>query len=149
MKKRSKSRTWAVQAAYTMHLSGETGEEILKDFFRWRKIGEQNREFTERLVLALESHLDEIDGTIAGYLKNWSPERLARLDRIILRLGVTELLYLNDIPPGVTINEYVELARLFGTDESPRFVNAVLDSVHRDRLDESAGPPPAGGEDVS
>jgi N utilization substance protein B len=147
MKKRSKARTWAVQAAYTMHLSGEPGDDILHDFFRWRKIGEQNRELTERLVLALEEHLEEVDSAIAGYLKNWSPERLARLDRIILRLGVAELLYLDDIPPGVTINEYVELARLFGTDESPRFVNAVLDSVRRDRLADTAGHPPAGGED--
>ena len=147
MKKRSKSRTWAVQAAYTMHLSGEAGEDILEDFFRWRKIGEQNRELTEQLVLALENHLEEVDGAISGYLKNWSPERLARLDRIILRLGVAELLYLKDIPPSVTINEYVELARLFGTDESHRFVNAVLDSIRKDHMTDIAGSPPSGTED--
>jgi N utilization substance protein B len=149
MKKRSKSRTWAVQAAYTMHLSGEAGADILNDFFRWRKIGEQNRELTEKLVLELEEHLAEVDEAISGYLKNWSPERLARLDRIILRLGVTELLYLNDIPPSVTINEYVELARLFGTDESPRFVNAVLDSIRKDHVADIAGSPPSGKEEKS
>lgn len=117
-----------------MHLSGLPGEYILKDFFRWRRIGEQNRELTIQLVDMLDEHLEEVDDAIAGYLKNWSPERLARLDRIILRLGVAELLYLDDIPPKVTINEYVELSRLFGTDDSPGFVNGVLDAIRRDRL---------------
>ena len=114
-----------------MHLSELPGEYILKDFFRWRRIGEQNRELTVRLVSELDEHLEEVDATIAGYLKNWSPERLARLDRIILRLGVAELLYLDDIPPKVTISEYVELSRQFGTAESPGFVNGVLDAVKR------------------
>ncbi len=140
MRKRTKSRTWAVQVAYTMHLSELPGEDILKDFFRWRRIGEQNRELTLRLVRKLDEHLEEVDAAIASYLRNWSPERLARLDRIILRLGVAELLYLDDIPPKVTINEYVELSRQFGTDESPGFVNGVLDAVRRDRLtDAGAG----------
>ena len=149
MKKRTKSRTWAVQVAYTMHLSDEPGEDILRDFFRWRRIGEQNRELTVRLVVELEKHLEEVDGAIAGFLKNWSPDRLARLDRIILRLGVAELLYLDDIPPNVTINEYVELARLFGTDESPRFVNGVLDAVRRERLTDLADTGAAGEESRS
>ncbi len=123
-----------------MHLSELPGEDILKDFFRWRRIGEQNRELTVRLVRKLDEHLEEVDAAIASYLKNWSPERLARLDRIILRLGVAELLYLDDIPPKVTINEYIELSRQFGTDESPGFVNGVLDAVRRDRLtDAGAG----------
>jgi transcription antitermination protein NusB len=134
MKKRTKSRTWAVQVAYTMHLSGLPCDYILRDFFRWRRIGVQNRELTVQLVNKLDEHLDAVDEAIADHLKNWSPERLARLDRIILRLGVAELLYLDDIPPKVTINEYVELSRLFGTEESPGFVNGVLDAIRRDHL---------------
>ena len=94
----------------------------------------QNRELTVRLVNMLDEHLDAVDEAIADHLKNWSPERLARLDRIILRLGAAELLYLDDIPPKVTINEYVELSRLFGTEESPGFVNGVLDAISRDHL---------------
>ncbi len=128
-----------------MHLSGLPGENILKDFFRWRRIGEQNRELTIQLVDMLDEHLEEVDATIAGYLKNWSPDRLARLDRIILRLGVAELLYFDDIPPKVTINEYVELSRLFGTDDSPGFVNGVLDAVRRDHLPQTGAGQGEGG----
>ncbi len=127
-----------------MHLSGLPCDYILRDFFRWRRIGVQNRELTVRLVNELDEHLDEVDEAIANYLKNWSPERLARLDRIILRLGVAELLFLDDIPSKVTINEYVELSRLFGTDESPGFINGVLDAIRRDRL--SAGQDEADAE---
>jgi N utilization substance protein B len=146
MKKRTKSRAWAVQVAYTMLLNKEPCTVILQEFFRWRRIGEQNRDLTVRLIKQLESNLEEVDKAIATHLKNWSPERLARLDRVILRLGVAELLYLDDIPPKVTINEYVELARLFGTEESPRFVNGVLDAVHRDIVAEAAGTGHAGME---
>jgi len=117
-----------------MHLSGLPCDYILRDFFRWRRIGVQNRELTVQLVNILDKHLDDVDEAIANHLKNWSPERLARLDRIILRLGVAELLYLEDIPSKVTINEYVELSRLFGTDESPGFINGVLDAIRRNRL---------------
>ncbi|HLA40184.1 MAG TPA: transcription antitermination factor NusB [Candidatus Glassbacteria bacterium] len=131
MKKRTKSRVWALQAAYGMHISGRCAGRILDDFFSWRKVGAQNQELTVRLLDSLEAHLAEVDDLLASHLRNWSPQRLAVIDRLLIRLAVTELLYFEDIPPKVTINEYVSLAHVFGTDDSPRFVNGVLDAVNK------------------
>ena len=131
MRKRTKSRVWALQAAYSRLLSGKEMDRTLEEFFNWRRVGSGNREFTIKLLEALDVHLEEVDSLLADHLENWSPVRLALFDRIIIRLAVTEFLYFEDIPPKVTINEYVGLAHLFGTDDSPRFVNGVLDAVRR------------------
>lgn len=131
MRKRTKSRVWALQAAYSKMLSGKEVERVLDEFFEWRRIGSENRDYTRKLLKEYELHLDEVDSILADHLEHWSPVRLALLDRIIIRLAVTEFLYFQDIPPKVTINEYIALAHLFGTDESPRFVNGVLDAVYK------------------
>ena len=135
MKKRTKNRVWALQAAYSQQLSGRESGRILEDFYAWRKIGPQNREFTSALLTALDSHLAEVDALLDAHLENWSPKRLAVLDRLLIRLAVTEFLFFEDIPAVVTLDEYVNLARLFGTEDSPRFVNGVLDAVHRSIAD--------------
>lgn len=140
MRKRTKSRVWAVQAAYSNLLSGKGMNQTLEEFFNWRRIGSGNREFTKNLLSALESHLEEVDSLLDAHLENWSPVRLALLDRIVIRLAVTEFMYFEDIPPKVTINEYVGLAHLFGTDDSSRFVNGVLDAVRR-TISEKGGKP--------
>ena len=148
MRKRTKSRVWTVQLAYSSLLSGKSMDRALEEFFNWRRIGSGNREFTKKLLSALEAHLEDVDSLLAAHLKNWSPVRLALLDRIIIRLAVTELLYFDDIPPKVTINEYVGLAHLFGTDDSPRFVNGVLDAVYRTISNKggNSGPRPDSGQ---
>ncbi len=106
-------------------------DQALAEFLNYRNVGMENREFTVRLIQELNKHLEEVDSLLAAHLKNWSPERLAVLDRLMIRLAVTEFLFLKDIPHKVTINEYVGIAHLFGTDDSPRFINGVLDAVHR------------------
>lgn len=131
MRKRTKGRLWALQIAYGSLLSGKEMERSLSEFFAFRRIGRENREFTSRLLLMMQEHAGSIDELFTGHLKNWSIKRLAVIDRLILRLAVTEFMYLQDVPPKVTINEYVELAHFFGTGESPRFVNGVLDAVYK------------------
>ncbi|MFH1069102.1 MAG: transcription antitermination factor NusB [Candidatus Glassbacteria bacterium] len=145
MKKRTKSRVWALQAAYSMQLSGRSASQILDIFFKWRKVGEQNRELTTRLLATLEANLEEVDALLAAHLENWSPQRLAVIDRLLIRLAVVEFLYFDDIPPKVTINEYVNLAHDYGTDDSPRFVNGVLDAVHKTIASRAPGLKPANG----
>ncbi|MDP7497492.1 MAG: transcription antitermination factor NusB, partial [Roseibacillus sp.] len=81
----------------------------------------------------LRRHLADIDRNLAEVVDNYSPERLDRVDRAILRLGTYELLFDDEVPPAVAINEAIELARAFGTTESPGFVNGVLDRVARQR----------------
>ena len=87
--------------------------------------------YVRRVTEGALARLDELDGVIARYLKDWQIERINRIDLAVLRLGVYELLYEPDIPGGAAINEAVELAKTYGTDESAAFVNGVLGGVIR------------------
>jgi N utilization substance protein B len=87
------------------------------------------RTFAEELVLGVREHLSDIDGLIQDHSHNWRLERMARIDRNILRLGIFELKYRADIPRKVTLNEAIELGKRFGTEESSAFINGLLDRV--------------------
>jgi transcription antitermination protein NusB len=91
----------------------------------------QAESFAARLVLGTVEHAGEIDPIIAASAEHWRPERMAVIDRLILRMAVYQLSYVPDVPPNVVINEAIELARRFGGEESGRFVNGVLDAVKR------------------
>jgi len=88
--------------------------------------------FSLDLVGLYLDHREEIDGLIDSYADRWSLERMPMVDRNLLRLGFAELLYREDIPTNVTINEYVELAKAFSTEESGKFINGVLGRLYRD-----------------
>ena len=96
--------------------------------------------FANRLVLGVKGALEAIDGKISEYATNWQLKRMAVIDRNILRLGVFELKHASDIPPKVAINEAVELAKKYGDLESSKFVNGILDKIHKKEL--SAEQPP-------
>ena len=102
-------------------------------------------QFASGLVLGTIEHLGEIDPVIAASAANWRPERMAVIDRLILRMAVYQFLHVPDVPPNVAINEAVDLARRFGGDESGRFVNGVLDAIKRKReaAGQASGQPPA------
>lgn len=87
--------------------------------------------FAARLVLGTVEHVGDIDPLIAASAEHWRPERMAVIDRLILRMAVYQLSYVPEVPPNVVINEAIELARRFGGEESGRFVNGVLDAVKR------------------
>lgn len=89
------------------------------------------REFAARLVLGTERSVEEIDPLIAASAEHWRPERMAIIDRLILRLTVYQLLHVPDVPPAVAIDEAVELARRYGGEESSRFVNGLLDAIRK------------------
>lgn len=90
-------------------------------------------EFSRELVDLYLAHAEEIDGLIDSYADRWSLERMPMVDRNLLRLGFAELLYREDIPPNVTINEYLELAKAFSTEDSGKFINGVMGRLVRDR----------------
>jgi transcription antitermination protein NusB len=83
------------------------------------------------LVTGTVQHVAEIDPVIAASAEHWRPERMALIDRLILRMAVYQMLHVADVPPNVVINEAVELARRFGGGDSGRFVNGVLDAIKR------------------
>ena len=131
MRERSRARGWALQILYAWEMRGpgRALPDVLADFASERRIAETSRDYLFRLVLTVHDHLEEIDAALDGCLTNWRLERVSVIDRAILRLGAAELLYLDDVPPRVSIQEALALAGKYGTHESPRFVNGVLDAL--------------------
>jgi N utilization substance protein B len=99
--------------------------------------------YTVELVEGIASHRTEIDEILAQYSEGWTIERMPGVDRAVLRVGLYELLWADDVPDAVAIDEAVELAKALSTDESPKFVNGILGRVLRDQIP-AGGAPPAG-----
>lgn len=93
----------------------------------------EDKEFIERLVRGVHERASELDTTLQPIAPEWPIEQIARMDRVILRMGLYELTYEPDIPPKVVINEAVELAKAFGSENSSKFVNGVLGTALRQR----------------
>ena len=134
MKNRSRARGWALQALYAWEQRGaqaEMGMPVLQELFANLRVSPANRPYAEILVRLVATNLEKIDRTILESLTNWRLERLAVVDRAILRLGTAEMMFVDDVPPRLCIREMVQLAEKYGTADSPRFVNGVLDAVMR------------------
>jgi N utilization substance protein B len=134
VKNRSRARGWALQALYAWEQRGaaaEMGMPVLQDLFASLRVSPSNRPYAEILVRLVGTNLEKIDRTITDALTNWRLERLAVVDRAILRLGTAEMMFVDDVPPRMCIREMVQLAEKYGTADSPRFVNGVLDAVMR------------------
>jgi N utilization substance protein B len=93
-------------------------------------------EYSERLVRGVAEHRERIDGLLAAYSEGWTLDRMPSVDRNVLRIGVYELLYVEDVPDAVAVSEAVGLVRDLSTDESPSFVNGILGAIvrHKDSL---------------
>jgi transcription antitermination protein NusB len=131
---RSRARGWALQALYAWEQRGggaEMGMPVLQELFANLRVSPTNRPYAEILVRLVATNLDRIDETILASLTNWRLERLSVIDRAILRLGTAEMMFVDDVPPRMCIREMVQLAEKYGTADSPRFVNGVLDAVMR------------------
>jgi transcription antitermination protein NusB len=133
VKTRTRARGWALQLLYARESSGRQTSlgEVLDDFLRARRIRPASLEYVRRLATTIDAHGDEIDSTLQGALQNWTLRRLSAIDRNVLRVGAAELLFHSDVPPRAAIQEAILLAEKYGTTESPRFVNGVLDAVMR------------------
>lgn len=141
MKSRSKARGWALQGLYAWESrkgEPEDAMRILQTLFSTLRVSPQNRPYAEALVRLVSSNVQRIDGILHDALTNWRLERLAAIDRNVLRLGTAEMLFVDDVPPRITIREMVQLAEKYGTHDSPRFVNGVLDAVMRQVAPEGA-----------
>ncbi len=131
-RRRNRARGWALQALYAWEMRRAAPEAlvgILRDLGEQLRVSPENRFFADVLVRLVAENLAEIDRLIEEHLSNWRLGRLAAVDRNLLRLGVAEMLYLDDVSPIDTIREMMFLAGRYGTPESPRFVNGVLDAV--------------------
>ncbi len=128
---RSRARRSTLQILYQIEIGKVSCSGALQDYLNQKDYLNPHKEFAEFLVRGVIDNLSEIDQVIRRHVKNWDISRMAVVDKNILRLGVFELLYTEDIPPRVSINEAVELAKTFGDIDSPKFINGILDSVFR------------------
>ncbi len=128
-------RECAVQFLYQYHIDAEKNlDEALGFFWPLREITEPTRVFADTMIRGTLEKLPAIDEKIKAYADNWDFNRIASVDLSIIRLAVYELLFRDDIPPVVSINEAIEIAKRFSSEESGRFVNGILDRVRKDLL---------------
>jgi N utilization substance protein B len=131
---RSRARGWALQALYAWEQRGGDVSQaipVLHGLFENLRVSPSNRPYSEVLVRLVATNLPRIDRAIVESLTNWRMERLSVIDRAILRLGTAEMMFVDDVPARMVIREAMQLAEKYGTQESARFVNGVLDAVMR------------------
>jgi N utilization substance protein B len=130
---RRRARELALQLLYQFELTDASPEEMQAGFDEWRNAGEKVREFADRLLRGTLGRLAEIDRELGRQTTHWRLERLAAVDRNILRLAMYELIFETDTPHAVVIDEAIEIAKRYGTKDSGRFVNGVLDGFVKRR----------------
>ena len=132
--RRRQAREFALQILYQGRTGGVPLETSIASFWESQGLPAPDiQAFAEELVRGADLHRPGIDERIAAVSEHWDPARMAAIDRTILRLAVFELLHRDDIPPKVSINEYIEIAKKFSTEDSGAFVNGILDRIWRER----------------
>ena len=132
MGRRSKSREFALQALYQLNITKQDVNAVLAQFQEHFLPGGEADEFLRRLVLGVLEHREELDRLIEQYSENWRLDRIDVIDRNILRMALFELLYCQDIPPKVTINEAIDLGKRYGSEDSGSFINGILDRIQNE-----------------
>lgn len=135
MRKRTLAREFAIQILYQMDITHDNCDLSLAGFWAMRtgeQIEEEVKNFTTELVKGVVDNLKAIDLKIAEYAANWQLERMAVVDRNVLRMASYELIFRSDIPPKVSINEAVELAKRYSGQEAGKFVNGILDKIKQE-----------------
>lgn len=130
---RRRAREFAMQMLYQHEVGGQAIEELIATYLSQVPGEEESKRFARLLFEGVRAKEGELDEILSRYLANWSLSRLAVVDRAVLRIALYEFLHLSNVPTAVTINEAVELAKRYSTDESGKFVNGVLDKI---RLEE-------------
>ena len=134
MGRRRQAREAALQLLYALEVSQQQVSEVLSAPWVQEMIPAAAWDFTVALVAGVMAHRAEIDALIQEWSTHWSLERIGVIERNILRLAIYELLYMPDIPPNVTINEAVEIAKKYGGEEAFAFVNGILDRAKQELI---------------
>ena len=144
MSTRRQAREWAVQMLFQLDMNpteDKTPEDIFKDFWEGQLRLQNDKEpdqsppppikkFTENIVIGVMRYREDIDTRISACARNWDIKRIGGVERNVLRMGIFEIIYAGDkAPPAVVINEAVDICKFFGTRESGRFINGILDAV--------------------
>ena len=134
MRKRRKSREFALQVLYQLDIIKQDAIKTLSQFQDHFLGNGERDDFMERLVLGVHNRSQEIDRFIEKYSENWRLNRMTIIDRAILRMATFDLLYCKEIPPKVTLNEAIELGKRFGSEDSGRFINGILDRIQNEAI---------------
>jgi N utilization substance protein B len=132
---RSRARAWLLQIHYRWESEGAQAKlsDALASTMATRRISPRRLPYIRRVLALMDEHLSDIDCALRSALDNWRLDRLAKVERAVLRIAATEMLYMDEIPPKVAIQEAIRLAEAYGGEESPRFVNGVLDALYKRR----------------
>jgi len=131
MASRRKARELALQMLFQWELGEHTPQHVIATFLRWQRTDPEEESFARSLFEGTVSEVDSLDPIIREHAQHWRLERMAAVDRNVIRLALYELLHYGETPPAVVINEALELARRFSTADSAEFVNGVLDAVRK------------------
>src|SRR5262245_38124073 len=130
---RRKAREYALQMLFQWDITHDAIDQIVAVFFQnLREESKDLVDFAGRLVLGTVEHVEQIDEIIRRHAEHWRLDRMAIVDRNILRMAIQEFLYEKEIPKTVVINEAIEIARRFSAQEAPQFINGVLDSIKKE-----------------
>jgi transcription antitermination factor NusB len=142
MGERRRARELAVQVLFHLEFSPDDPSEVFDLICENFDAPETIRDFSKKLVLGVYQKKDTLDKVISEASKNWRIERMARLDKSILRLAAFEIMFMADIPPKVSLDEAVEIGKRFGGEDSGRYINGVLDNIYSTtmKIDQKAAP---------
>lgn len=132
MGKRRRSRESALQVLYQLDI---TKQDAIRALAQWKEcfsLNQEQDEFVERIVLGVLKRCQEIDRLIEQYSEHWRFDRMTVIDRNILRMAAFELLYCEEIPPKVTLNEAIDLGKRYGSEDSGSFINGILDRIQNE-----------------
>jgi N utilization substance protein B len=135
---RRKARELVLQVLYALEIAEDPLEEVIEDQLSGAEYDDELTEYVGRLAAGVLGEKEELDRVIAERATNWDLARIAIIDKIILRMGLCELLHFPDVPAKVCINESIELAKKYSSADAKRFVNGILDAAYRDLVEEEA-----------
>ena len=135
MRRRTLAREHALKILYQFDITKRPMEAVVESYWKAEETKDQEIiSYANLLALGVGVHIQDIDHKISDYATNWQIKRMAIIDRNVMRIGLFELQHTTDIPPKVAINEAVELAKKYGDLESSKFVNGILDKIHKKEI---------------
>lgn len=134
---RRAARQCVLEALFAYQFSKNERTEIINQLVNKNPDLKDHYDFIKFLFDIVFTKMKWAEDTIKAHLENWDLDRVANIDKILLKMGICEIYFISDIPPKVTITEMVEIAKIYSTDESPIFINGILDAVFKDYLKEN------------
>ena len=129
---RRAARKGVLEALFAHQFTCDNPKKTLEGVIRTNQLKDNNLDFMDKLFHCVIDNSDFSEKLIKLHLQNWELGRVAQVDRLLLRMGICEIFFMDNIPPKVSISEMVEISKIYSTDESPGFINGVLDAIYKE-----------------